>query len=210
MQKTDKKNTLSVIGGALLIIFGLVTLIVSMVQPVFATGATQTVNVIVRSDDMAIMIDSPKPESDGVFYTDRSSFNMTVIANGVGLITIKDQNGNILWSHNKTVSDMEKLSAVIFLVGNPGEYVLTASITSANNSSEFAVAALRIAYRETAITPIPPIFPPSTGVYLNAFGRSVSLEQILSLIIYAVIAGAIIFGVIILAKRRKKEAESAE
>ena len=207
MQKTNKAFSI-IISGMILLVFGLTVLIARVNQPVVATGAAQNVNVTIESDSVDIMIDSPKTESDGAFHTENSNFDVTVIANGAGLITIKDQNGNVLWSYNKTTNGMEKLSANITLSGNAGEYILTASITSANNSSEIAIAKLRVIYEETTV--ISPIFPPSTGVYLNAFGRSVSLEQILSLIIYAVIAGAIIFGIIILAKRRKKEAESAE
>ena len=165
-----------------------------------ATSATQEINVTVAQTPVAIAIDSPAANADGGFSTKNSDFEMTLTVSGTGTIVIRDQNGEILWTFVKTTNGSETLTAPISLVGNPGEYVLTATMTSAGDPSETAVATLKVVYEATNLVPSP--LPPNTG-YVRVFGRAVSVNQIVSLVIYCAILSGIIWAIV--AKKRKTQ-----
>lgn len=160
-----------------------------------AGSTTQIVEVVVTGQPLVIDITAP----DDNYHTTSASFDVVVAVSGRGTLTITDQTGRVLWTHDKTDDTAATLTAHVTLSGDPGDYVLTAKI--AGNSDNQALATLHVVYEATSLPVLP--LAPDTGAYWRVGDYAVPVNQVLSLAIYLVaIVGAIWF---IAAKRRRRQ-----
>jgi hypothetical protein len=166
----------------------------SPIDAAHAVGSTQIVEVVVPERSLAIEFATPNDN----YHTKNATFTVGLTARGVGTITITDQNGNVLWAHEKITDAEETLTAQITLRGDPGDYVLSATIA---HGDETANSALRVIYEATEI-PTLPIFP-NTGAYIRIANRAVPLNQILSLAVCLLAVGLVVSLVIRQLTRRK-------
>ena len=95
--------------------------------PAFASPDTNTDQIEVRVPNV-IDIEAINPGSNGTLTVNSATVSVTFRVVGAGLITIEDQNGNILFSQNRTNSTEETITVNITLPGGPGTYSLTLSI----------------------------------------------------------------------------------
>ncbi len=174
--------------------------ILTPTSPASAVSAMQTVEVVVP-EHHSLALAFVKPSDN--YQTASDNFEVKLLAKGIGIIKITDQNGNVLWTYNKTTESEEILTAPIKLVGNPGRYILTASLTSSDASPSSVLAELTVTYIATNV--IPPIVPPNTGAYVKVFGRAIGLNQVISLIIYVAIISGFVGTVVYFTKRRKAD-----
>jgi len=126
---------------------------------------------------------------------------------GAGLVTIEDQNGNVLYSYNKTSTGYEELIAPIELLDGLGLYELTVKLDGVEALGPNVISPMFIDYR---MLPIEPPGPPDTGVlgHLYVGGYAV---QTLGALMAGLLFGTIAFGVFMMvaARRRRRNAEYA-
>ena len=191
--------------GALgvLILTGLVSCCLCLTPAkVAAVSDSQIVEVVVPAHALAISITTPLSP----YKTTNANFDMVLIANGIGVVTITDQNYNVLWTYNKTTDGQKTLTASVSLVGDPGSYFLTAQIVNSDLSPSSASSTLTVEYQATVI--VPPVIPdpglPNTGLYLKVLGRAVSFNQLLSLTIFVAPVVGLLTWLIVFRRRQQR------
>jgi len=143
--------------------------------------------------------------------TYNSRVPVLVGVSGVGLVTIEDQLGNVLWSFNKVAHGFSEFEVPIDLLNGPGLYGLSVFLDGIEALGPNVESPMWIEYRALPVPPvIPPVEPdvPDTGSYLYIGGYAV---QTYGVVLAGIAMAALVFGifVIIALKRRKQEEKEA-
>jgi hypothetical protein len=118
---------------------------------------------------------------DATYETNNSNVAVHITASGAGTITIKDQNGNVLWQYEKTTNDEEDFYPEVTLPNGVGDYTLTATITNGLGQSDSKT--IIVTYSPT----IPA--PPNTGYYyFSGYAVSVTSTWTFALLLAALLA----------------------
>lgn len=104
---------------------------------------TATINIISVDD-----VDNPT-----TIETYNSHITMELEITGEGAVSVWDQNGNLLFTYDKTTPGTEIIPVEFDLIGNPGTYIITASILASDGIASDQVT---IIYKSIPIPPVPP------------------------------------------------------
>ncbi|MCL2869612.1 hypothetical protein FWF48_02280 [Candidatus Saccharibacteria bacterium] len=119
-----------------------------------ADTATSQIEVVVPASRD---INAVNPGSGGIMMVDRADFNITFTVRGTGLVTITDQNGNVLYTYNKTDPTEETIDAPITLTDGPGTHHMTLSLFD----PVLGIVSDHITIIYKATVPLPPPTGPS-------------------------------------------------
>jgi hypothetical protein len=144
--------------------------------------------------------------------TYNSLIHVSFQALGEGPIEITDQDGNILFTFDKTTPGLETINADINLPAI-GTYVLTATITGATNTVSQSIT---VVYQALPIVPPGPGEPggpgspgsPSTGWMIYVNGYAIPVVGILLWLMSLAIISYLIF--LVVRNRRTRRAKSAK
>jgi len=193
--------------GALL--YFLLAIGINKITPVAgaANGAWHQVTVTPGKCDCVVkfepdpMLPGSGAESD-FFIADNTTVGVKIGVNGVGYITIQDENGNVLYSYYQTSSDAIERTILITFPG-VGEHKLIVKI----NGAEVALNGVdtELYFR---VGKLPPLIPgiPNTGGYIYIAGYAVQTYSLLaSGVIMATIAAFLLFRY----RRRQHRADTS-
>lgn len=187
------------VGGALLYFLSAVG--IDKITPAAgAAGAFQQVTVKVNACNCITEFEpNPMLPGNGVqndpYISNNMRVNIAFKANGVGKITIEDENGNVLYVFAQTNSnEPEHIIPIVF--PSAGDHKLIIKI----DGDEYAIngVSTELYFRIGKLPPIIPDIPgvPSTGSYIYIAGYAVQTYSLLaSGIIVAVIAAILLFFV---------------
>jgi hypothetical protein len=207
-KKINMKAKIATIIVALVIAVGGVGL-VSFVPANAAQADAVNVTVNVDSPQIDISVDKVNGiNAGGVIETYNANNSIVLDVVGIGVVTIKDQDGNVLYQYNKTTAGSEQLTADITLLGGVGTHQLTAEIDGPDG---VRTANVTIIYKAVLPgipgipgTPSMPSVPgaPDTGLgYIYIAGRAIAVSSLVVIIL--LLAGAI-FAIWFVARRRKQ------
>jgi hypothetical protein len=192
-----------------------------------STSWNQKVEVSVAAHEQTVNFVATGLNGDGTssnhYITYNAANTVQLQAAGVGLVVITDQDGNVLYTFNKTDSALATLAADINLPSGVGLYELTAYIIDptadpndladpSNTITVYDSKSIFMDYRATPITPFPPDTTdpgtpgvPSTGSYLYIGGYAIATSSILFyLAVITVLATAVVAMRRKIAKRVEK------
>ncbi|MCL1839724.1 hypothetical protein FWF89_01840 [Candidatus Saccharibacteria bacterium] len=169
-----------------------------------------TIQPITECDCVAKFVpEQPLPGSGTTadpFVTYNSRVPMIVGVEGVGLVTIEDQHGNVLWSYNKIEPTYAEFVAQVDLPDGLGLYELAVKLDGVESIGPNVTLPVFIDYRSL---PLPPE-PPDTGAnggYLYIGGYAV---QTFGVLLSGLLFGVVVFFIFFIAaaRKRKQEAEN--
>lgn len=165
-----------------------------------ANGSHQQVTVLVGTCN-CITEFKPNPMLPGSgnqsdpYISNNMHVNMAFKANGIGKITIEDENGNILYEYNQTVIDgQERIIPIVF--PNAGNHKIVIKFNGDEVSSNGVHTELF--FRISRLIPIIPDLEipgvPNTGAYIYIAGYAVqTYSLIISGAVVAIVAGILLF-----------------
>ena len=184
-----------------------------------ASGGWQKVAVQARLCDCITEFIPAQPlPGSGTFEDPYVTYNshvpVLVGVSGMGLVTVRDQFGNVLWSFDKTDPGFTEFEVPIDLAHGLGMYALSVFLDGIEALGPNVESPMWIDYRALPVPPKPPKPPvepdvPDTGSYLYIGGYAV---QTYGVVLAGVAMAALVFGifVIIALKRRKQEEKAAK
>jgi len=137
------------------------------------------------------------------FVTYNALTPIIVGVSGVGLVTIEDQHGHVLYTFNKTTDGYEELIAPVNLPDGTGMYELVVKLNGVEAIGPSVILPMFLDYRGL-------LLPPTTGVaggYLYVGGYAVQTFNVLASGALFGMAAFLVF-LIAAARRRRREAES--
>jgi len=147
------------------------------------------------------------------YVTYNSHVPVLVGVSGMGLVTVRDQFGDVLWSFDKVTPGFTEFEVPIDLLHGLGLYSLSVFLDGIEALGPNVESPMWIDYRALPVPPKPPKPPvepdvPDTGSYLYIGGYAV---QTYGATLAGVAVAALVFGifVIIALKRRKQEEKEA-
>ena len=140
----------------------------------------------------------PGSGTEGDLYvTYNAGFDISVKLFGEGRLTIRDQNGNVLATYDKTTVGLETITLPVELLDGIGDYILTAEFSNPLDDSEvYGVVTIRVRW-EAVVGPVlsAPLDVPSTGYYYfvgyavaqSSFWACVTGISVTAIVVYFVV-----------------------
>ncbi len=174
-------------------------------QPAIASTTTDTTIITANVEGESITNLTVNGEANNV-VTYNSPVHISFQAVGEGLIEITDQDGNVLFTFDKTTPGLETIETDLNLPAI-GTYVLTVSIAGVTNDASQSIT---VDYRALPIIPPGPSEPgspgggnigsPSTGWMIYVNGYAVPVVGVLFWIVVLALVSGLVFFVV---KNRK-------
>jgi hypothetical protein len=184
------KTKMPIIVAAVALLFGVLVSLNNLTPMARAASDSIDGTLTVGSDQLQVVVVSVNGKSAGRTVTTTNAKNkVTFDVQGVGLVTITDDKGDVLYQYDKVTSAPEEITADINLPGEPGEYKLTVQIAS----PQYGVSqdTVTLIYESAPFVPnIPGV--PSTG-YLKIGGFSIPISSALIWLLIVAAAGAAIW-----------------
>jgi len=172
-----------------------------------ANAAHQQISVAANDVCNCIVKFAPNPPLAGSgteedpFMAYNANVSLLMGLSGAGVITIEDQNGNVLLTHTKSTTAYEEVTRTVTLPAGVGLYELTIFFDGIIMHGPSVVLPMFINYEEL------PIGPPDTGLGMGHLYVGGYAVQTFGVLWAGFLCGAVAFGIFVLIaiKRRKQE-----